>query len=79
MVAFLAALPAFIAALPAFLQLAVKMMALVEKIAASVEKNQLHKWLAEVETSIDDLDNAQTKEQKLAAAKKFADLIRGLG
>lgn len=78
MVAFLAALPAFIASLPAMMQIMVKMMSLLLKIVAWAEKNNVEKWLEEVEGAIDNLEAAKTTEAKLASARALSGIIRGL-
>ncbi len=78
MAAFLAALPAFIAALPAMMQLMVKFMTIMEKLVLWAEKNNIEKWLEEVEGAIDALEVANTPEQKLAAARNISGIMRGL-
>ncbi len=79
MVAFLAALPAFIAALPALCNLGVQMMTVLQKIVAWAEKNDLNKWLSDVEKAVDQLDAAKTSDEKLAAAKQLSGVIKSLG
>lgn len=78
MAAFLAALPAFIAALPAMMQLALKLMVILEKLVRWAEKNDLEKWLEQVEGAIDDLEKAATPEAKLASARALSGIMRGL-
>jgi len=79
MPAFLAAIPAFIAALPALIQLGVQVMTLAVKFIDWAQKNELHKWLKDVENSMDDLKDAKTPEQKISAARSITDLISKLG
>lgn len=79
MAAFLVALPAFIQALPYLLQLAVKVMTLTEQIVAWAQKNELHIWIDNLETKIDQLDKASTPDEKRQAASDLSKILRSLG
>ncbi len=79
MVEFLAALPALIASLPTLFQILLKMMTLVERVVALAEKNGLSKWLESIENGIDQLEKADTVDEKRAAAANLASVLRGLG
>lgn len=79
MAAFLAALPAFIQALPYLLQLMVKFMSLAEKLVAWAKKNELSKWMENVENKIDLLEKAKTPDEKREAARGLSDILRSLG
>lgn len=77
--AFLAALPAFISSLPTLFTLLLQAMGLIQKVVAAAEKNNLKNWMTDVETHVDALTSAKTKEEKIAASKGLAHLIGGGG
>jgi hypothetical protein len=77
--ALLTALPAFIQALPYIFQVTLKIMTLFEKLIDWTQRRDFNNWLSECEKTIDKLDQAQTAEEKRAAARGIVDLIRKLG
>lgn len=79
------ALLAFFQLLPKILTMAPEVIALVNRLLDSFNKlhetigNQnLSAWVSDLEKTTDNLKNATTTEQKIAAAKSYADLIRRL-
>lgn len=62
---------AFLVALP-------RILALMEQIGQWILDKKLNAWLDDVENTIDQLEKAQTAEQKRAAAKSLVGIIRNI-
>lgn len=74
MSSFLAALQA----LPELIALMNRLCDAVLRLVAIAKDYELQKWIADLEESIDQLEKAQTAEEKLNAAKALANSIRNL-
>lgn len=77
--AFLAALPAFIASLPYVFQATAQLMSLVGRLVSWAEKNDLQKWIDNLESRIDELEQSKTTDDKLNAARNLANVLKSFG
>jgi hypothetical protein len=73
--AFMQALPAFLQILPEFLQICLRLMGLVERIVSYAQENDLSKWIENLEKRFDELERAQTPQEKLSAAHNLSDVL----
>lgn len=75
----MASLIAFLQALPYLIQLLVQFMGLVARIASWAQTNSLHKWMENLEDTIDQLEKAKTPDEKRDVARKLSDIIKSFG
>lgn len=69
MVAILESLPALMQAIP-------RVLSLIERYLAFVNQHDLNQWLDEIEGGVNQLEKAQTPDEKLAAAHTLIGAIR---
>lgn len=67
---------AILEALPALMQTIPKVVSLIERYLNWANANDLNKWIDALEAGIDQLETAQTPEEKSAAARALVDSIR---
>lgn len=70
---------AFFNALPAFIQLLSQLGSVIQRLMQVAETNNINKWIADLEKSIDAIENAKNPEEKLNGAKGLVDVIHRLG
>ena len=61
-----------------FLKALPRILALMEKIGRAFQTEEVLAWLSSVEKSIDDLEKAVNKDEKIKAAQRIASDIRSL-
>jgi len=74
----IAGIIAILKALPEFLKILGQVGNLITKLVEVSKKNDINKWLNDLEASIDQLDKAKTAEDKLKSARDLAKLIQGM-
>lgn len=67
---------AILEALPALLQAVPRIANLMERFLKFVDQHDLNQWMDEVEKGINQLEKAQTPDEKLAAAHILIGAIR---
>ena len=63
----------------AFLQALPQLIDLMNRLGTWMIKNDLIKWMSDLEVQIDKLEKAQTENEKLAAAQGVLNSMRTIG